>query len=771
MSMDEKNPEGGTSSLLKAIDEVFAADGVLARSLSDFKIRASQVEFAKEAARVLEEQGVLVAEAGTGTGKSFAYLIPALVSNKRCIVSTAGKALQDQLFRKDVPFLKKVLKIHPDVVVLKGRANYVCRHHLHDYSAYDSFEFADEGKKLEKIIEFAMKSKTGDKNECRGISEDDPIWQKVTSRRENCLGSECPFIEDCFVRKARERALEADLVIANHHLLLSSIAMKNDSSGANFEGILPEVDMMVVDEAHKLSDIATSFFGTELSTAAVHNQIDAAVAEIKELGTSISHGYWEALNLMVVREITDVVNRTFNSILADEARADVSDVKDKGPLFDVLENLARALVFFTESVGTIRERSEVVKLAFDELRVQCFFLLGWLWVLDPERAAERFRIRAEEFDEFALAARVQFRPGTVSKEDKEAFAEISEGTFELSNEYDAVRKAFMIDLALERSELPSNLWRMRADELKSLDVEKHLTDVVYWAEAGKRSFRMSTTPIDFSKQFRKIMDESDAAWIFTSATISVNGSFSHFMSELGIDEEKASAYVWESPFNFYEQALLWVPKNLNPKLRSSYEHSEALVEEVWPLVNLAEGRTFILCTSLAAVESVGEMMRSRIAANAKSWPVFVQGEAPKAHLIEEFRRSGNGVLVGSMSFWEGVDVKGDALRLVVLDKLPFAAPNDPVFKARCRKIEQAGGRAFSALSIPQAIIHLKQGAGRLIRSESDTGLLVICDTRLISERYGSMIVKSLPDFARTLKKERAIQFFADYEEYKRGLYV
>lgn len=632
----------------------FAAGGTFERALEGWRVRPQQLEFAEAVLAAIESSGVLVAEAGTGTGKTFAYLAPALIAGGRVIVSTGTKTLQDQLFHRDLPLVRDTLGVPARLALLKGRANYVCLHHVEEAAAGGTFASREEAKDIHAIARFAGRTETGDRAECLEVPEFSGAWSRATSTRENCLGSKCRHYEDCFVMKARKAANDADLVVVNHHLFFADVVLRDEG----VTDLLPSANTIVFDEAHHLPDLARLFFGQSVSTAQVVELArDARAAQIQHAKDSPAIG--EAAQA------------------ADRAARDVRI----------------ALGLATGRFGAAQfEANPALGKALDELDVRLEALAGLLGA------------QAERADELrnAHARTTQLRESIAA-------------------------------------------WRGEAGE-----------GAVRWVEAYAQSAVLNRTPLDVGPIFAQQIAGGKRAWIFTSATLSVGGDFRHYQSELGLAE--AQTRHWESPYDFANQALLYVPEGLPEPNSPGY--TEAVIDAAWPVVEACRGRAFLLFTSLRAMDIGQSRLREKLASAGLDWPVFVQGSAGKNELLERFRDTPNAILVGSQSFWEGVDVKGDALSLVVIDKLPFNPPDDPVLAARIEQINHAGGNAFMEYQVPRAVIALKQGAGRLIRDETDRGVLMICDPRLVSKPYGKRIWRALPPFRRTRSREDAVGFFA-----------
>lgn len=709
MAAAEINPRlwDASTPLVERVALAFDEKGPLTKAVKGFCVREGQREFAVEAARAVEEKTILVAEAGTGTGKTFAYLTPALLAGATCVISTAGKSLQDQLCAKDLPALRDALGVPVKVALLKGRANYVCHFRLELTASEGRLPEQDSYLKLRKIQRFAAVSRTGDRAELPDVPEDDRLWPLVTSTRENCLGKDrCPNYDDCFVKKAREDAMQSQVVVVNHHLYLSSMALKRESDA--IDGMLPQAALTVIDEAHQLPGIASSFFGTSFSTYDVEN----VSMEARRLGrTKCNDGAeWEILYDRVLKAGREFRLDAQRIGLAEGERLDVDEIEDFGELYPGFERLRAAFAAMGEAMRANEGRDN-----------------------ELDTLAERHAELMEQMEAWT-AIFVKCRNGAAD--------EASEG--EAAGDAEVGGEA-----------------GPEAGAASGADAE------VRWLEVSQHGIRFNLTPLSFAEEFREMREREGGAWVFTSATLSSAGRFDLFKQRLGIGE--CVERTWESPFNYWEQGCFYLPQ-MPPPENNTAVHTHNVIEKVWPLINAAGGRTFVLCTSLAAVRAAADELQARLEANGNPYPLFVQGDGPKMRLIEEFRAHGNAVLVGSMSFWEGVDVKGEALSLVVIDKIPFAPPNDPVMMARSRAVEASGRRPFDEITLPEAVITLKQGAGRLIRSEGDRGMLVICDPRILNKGYGKVVRDSLPDFYCTRREEKALEFFLNPERFREGLY-
>ena len=639
---------------MKELDAVFAEAGRLAHAVPAYKLRSQQIEMARAVADAIEARGALIVEAGTGTGKTFAYLVPALLCGGKVIVSTGTKTLQDQLFDRDIPTVRKALRLSLSVALLKGRANYVCHYHLERQLADGRFVNRDDSALLQEVARFARTSKTGDRGSLTEVPEDAAVWPLVTSTRDNCLGSECPRYKDCFVMEARKQALAADVVVVNHHLFFADLMLRDEGVSE----LLPACNTVIFDEAHQLPETASLFFGRSVSTA-----------QMIELARDVRV----------------------------EAAAAAKDFAPLPEAAVAVDRAARDLrLSLNEQNGRLPARALVSRAGFEPAL---------------EVAAEKLS---------ALSGLLEFQ------------ADRSEG---LANCYARVQ-----DLKHRVAQ-----WREAEDE-----------DMVRWVELFHHTLQLNTTPLSIAEIVRRQVTDSARAWIFTSATLSVKGDFAHYQSEMGL--EAARAESWESPFDYAQQALLYVPDNLRDPNAEGY--TRAVVEAVLPVLGASGGRAFLLFTSLRAMRDAHALLQEGFKQRGYEFPLLLQGEGPRSVLLQRFRRLGNGVLVASQSFWEGVDVRGEALSVVMIDRLPFQPPDDPVLAARIDKMNAQGRNAFMEYQVPQAVITLKQGAGRLIRDETDRGVLMICDTRIITKPYGRRIWQSLPPMRRTRALADVEAFFS-----------
>ena len=616
---------------------------------------------AEAIARTIADRGRLIAEAGTGTGKTFAYLVPALLDGGKVIISTGTKTLQDQLYERDVPMVRDALKVPVTIALLKGRANYVCLHHLERTSREGRLPSREDARHLPKIIAFSRASQRGDRGELADVPENASIWPLVTSTRENCLGSQCGFYRDCFVMKARKDALEADVVIVNHHLFFADVMLRDEGLAE----LLPACNTVILDEAHQLPDTATLFFGEQTSGGQL-----ADLARDAEL-----------------------LART--------------ELKDVSGLDDIASSLQPAL---------------------RKLRLAAGDATG-------------------KFPREAMLAKAGFA---------EALEALASTLARLSSELDNVadRSEDAMNLADRASEMLQRLvrWQSPADAFD----DGEPGEWIRWVDVSYHGLQLQSSPLSVAPIFRRQLDASARAWIFTSATLAVGRDFSHYAGSLGLDD--ASTGCWDSPFDYATQALLCVPAGMPEP--NSFTHTDAVVDAALQLIEAAGGRAFLLFTTLRALAHARERIADAFAQRGLDFPLLVQGEGSKTELLERFRRLGNAVLLGSASFWEGVDVAGPALSVVVIDKLPFAPPDDPLLAARLDRLKARGGNPFREHQLPQAAIALKQGAGRLIRTETDRGVLMICDPRLAEKPYGKLLWRSLPPMSRTRDIEEARRFLA-----------
>jgi ATP-dependent DNA helicase DinG len=652
--------DGGIQS--EEIDAIFSEDGKLAAAVANFRPRQSQTDMARAIAKAIAEPSTLLAEAGTGTGKTFAYLVPALLWGGKVIISTGTKNLQDQLFLRDIPVVRKALNAPVTVALLKGRANYLCHFHLDRTLQNGRLTAREDVGYLRDISRFMKTTTTGDKAELAKIPENALIWNLVTSTRDNCLGAECASYQDCFVMKARKEAQQADVVVVNHHLFFADVALK-DTGVAE---LLPTANTVIFDEAHQLPDTATLFFGESISTSQVLELCRDVLAE------GLTHAREGADWGKVVTGVEKAARDLRLTFPVEVTRLAVNQLAASSDFFPALAHLRAMLQQMITTLGSQAERAETIE--------QC-------------------RVRAVEME----------------------------------NQYAS--------------------WSTAASQATKSEDDAESANVL-WIEAFSSSLQLHQTPLSIAPIFSKQREGTPRAWIFTSATLAVKKDFSHYSSQLGLSDEVSLS--WPSPFDYANQALLYVPNDLPAPNSPGY--IDAVIDAALPVIEAAGGRAFLLCTTLRAVKRAAERLSEEFKKREWSWPLLVQGELGRTELLDRFRSAGNAVLIGSQSFWEGVDVRGDALSVVIIDKLPFAPPDDPVLAARISEMEKRGMNGFMHHQLPEAIITLKQGAGRLIRDETDRGVLMICDPRLISKPYGKRIWQSLPPFARSRELGSVISF-------------
>ena len=638
------------------LKSVFASDGLLSNNIPGYRERMPQLEMAQAIAESIEKNSILVAEAGTGTGKTFAYLVPALLAGGKVIISTGTKTLQDQLFNRDIPSVRSALNVPVSIALLKGRANYICHYHLERsmQDNYLSFVNRDEVKYLQLIKHYAMRSKDGDRSGLNTVPENAAIWHHVTATRENCLGSECPNYKNCFLMEARKKALAADVVVVNHHLFFADVMLRDEG----LTELLPACNTVIFDEAHQLPKTASLFFGESIST---------------------------------------------------------------GQLLDLAQD---------SKVEAVQTAKDFVALP-DAIAAM-------------EKAAKDLRLTIEEEN-------VRFSIAAIAK--NKAFNHALDVLLERLSELTDI-----LEGQAERSDGLENCWRRACDHvnlIKRWRDDAETEGFVCWVEVYSKVLQLNATPLSIAEIFNRQLAATSRAWIFTSATLSVKKNFDHYLGEMGL--VNAQSVSWDSPFNFTRQALLYVPTGLPEPSHRSY--IENVVKAVLPVLKASRGRAFLLCTSLRAMQQIHDQIAAVFESEQIEFPLLLQGDGSRSILLKRFRKLENAVLIGSHSFWEGIDVRGEALSLVIIDKLPFAPPDDPVLSARIEKINREGGNAFMEYQLPHAVISLKQGAGRLIRDETDRGVLMVCDPRLTTKSYGRKIWQSLPPMRRTRHLADVEQFF------------
>ncbi|MBE0440103.1 MAG: ATP-dependent DNA helicase [Gammaproteobacteria bacterium] len=629
------------------MEQIFNQGGLLSQHIDGYAPRAQQLEMATAIEKALGDSTVLIAEAGTGTGKTFAYLAPAILSGQKVFISTGTKNLQDQLFNKDLPTLRKALAVPFSAALLKGRSNYLCHYRLGLASGDPLLKpyYSD----IHALSEWLGQTKTGDLSESNILDEGSSLWSKVTSTVDNCLGQECPNYAECFVSEARKKAQEADIVVINHHLLMSDMALKASGQGE----VLPSADAYIIDEAHQLPDIASQFLGHRISS---HQIIELCRDSIREME---------------------------------------QDASDMGIIKDYAERTEAALRGLRLSLGDIEQRTPWIALR-DKLGVK---------------------------------------------------DQISTVISSLEQLTDQLEEASQRGKGLEQC-------HVRASELLEIfdyfDQEHNDNSMILWADIRVTGFILHATPHDVNHYFQQWMDDKPTAWVFTSATLTVAGKFNNFTNQLGI--QHAETAIWPSPFDFKKQSLLYMPHI--PVEPNHDNYNKHIIDIAQQVISYSQGRTFILFTSYRAMHVVADALQQQ-----NDYPVMVQGSASKTSLLEQFRQHGNAILLGTNSFWEGVDVRGEALSCVIIDKIPFASPGDPVLQARIDSLKQRGGNPFASIQIPAAVIQLKQGIGRLIRDPNDFGVLVLCDPRFLTKPYGKLFLRSLPEMPITQNSDDVDTFF------------
>jgi len=622
------------------IAKTFSSDGALGKAIPGFQARQPQIDMAEAVSSAIKDQTQLVVEAGTGTGKTIAYLVPALLSGKKVIISTGSKNLQEQLYHRDLPLMVNALGFYGQVALLKGRSNYLCLDRLSRQMVESHTNESDPTllTQLVKVRAWSSETKTGDLGDCDDLPEDSMIIPTITSTNDNCLGKECPSYTDCFVLKARKRAMDSDIVVVNHHLFLADLAIKETGFGE----LIPEADVFIFDEAHQLPDIASEYFGQSVSSRQIH-----------DLAKDIEIAYrTEAKDMRQLQKVGDKLMQS-----AMDMRIVLGEPGFRGNWREALQSgsIKRELLRLTDSL----------ELAIDVLKI-------------------------------------------------------------------ALGRSQLLDTAFERA----NLIKGRIDRVCDVDI----TGYSYWYDTSPRHFALHITPLSVADKFHEQIEIKQGAWIFTSATLAVSGDFKHFTERLGLKPTKQ--FSLPSPFDYQKQARLCVPRYL-PEPNSN-GLADKLVRMLAPVIEENDGRCFFLCTSHSMMRELGEKFREVL-----ELPVLMQGEMSKQKTLAEFMELGNALLVATGAFWEGIDVRGDALSCVIIDKLPFTAPDDPLLKARIEDCRLRGGEPFAEVQIPDAVITLKQGVGRLIRDQKDHGALIICDNRLVTRDYGGIFLGSLPPIPRT----------------------
>ncbi|HEX4377956.1 MAG TPA: ATP-dependent DNA helicase [Steroidobacteraceae bacterium] len=631
-------------------DRILGAHGPVAETLPGFKPRPAQQQMAARIYDALQSREHLLVEAGTGTGKTYAYLIPVLLSGKRVVISTGTRTLQDQLFHRDLPLLSSALGRPARVTLLKGRANYLCRLRFSNIGRQEELLRGSTDPLLSRLQDWALATRSGDLAELPELSDAHPIRPHITSTRENCSGPRCAEFSRCHVVEARRAAMEADVVVVNHHLLLADLALKEDGFG----DLLPSADAVILDEAHQLPDLASEFFGVHVSS----RQIETLLADART-----------------------ALNASGSTAAAATA---------------VIAEIDRSLIAIAGQLGRT-ERS----IAWHELR---------------ETARADIGVLAASLVEMATRM------------------EQAGSTNEIQQ---CIARAAALASALRQIAIPED----DEEDMEAAPVAGARTVTTHG-----RGFLLRLLPYEIAPRFRALLTQANNAWIFTSATLAVGRDFAHFAHRLGL--EQADTMCFDSPFDYATQALLYLPKGMPDTTDPGF--NDAVIRAAMPLIEAADGGAFLLFTSHRALRAAADRLRGQL---SDGWPLLVQGSAPREQLLRQFRSCGHAVLLGTASFWEGVDVQGPALRLVIIDKLPFASPEDPVVRARIQFLESQGLSAFREYQLPEAVLALKQGVGRLIRSESDEGVVVICDPRMTRRSYGRVFRASLPPMTVTASQE------------------
>lgn len=616
----------------------FSHDGALASVIAAYQPRAAQLEMAEAIANAIHKKQHLIAEAGTGTGKTFAYLVPAILSGKKTLISTGTKNLQDQLFDKDLPVIRKALKTPFTAALLKGRSNYLCTYRLQNALVSPLGFSKEDALSLSKIKSWANRTHIGDISEMSDVGEGDPVWYQATSTTDNCLGQDCPDFAECFLVKARKKAQEADVLVVNHHLLCADWSIRDGGFGE----LLPNAEVVIIDEAHQLADTASNFLGINLGSKQLHDLAQDALVEYHK----------DATDIPALRTAAEDLEHE----LKDLRLAFGIDLK-RGEWRDIEQN--------PKISANLTSVQEQLQRLTDQLKLASV----------KTKALESCCKRAEELGQ-------NF---TLIMDDR------------------------------------SGKW-------------------IRWYETHRKTFTLSLTPLDIASEFQGFMQQHQAAWIFTSATLSIANRFDYFANNLGL--RSATSATWESPFDYAEQSLFYHPKGLPQP--NDPQFTAQIIEFALPVLKASQGRAFFLFTSHRALKEAAELLAKKI-----SYPLLVQGSRPKALLLEQFKNTPNAILLGTSSFWEGVDVRGEALSCVIIDKLPFASPGDPVLKARMEAMTKQGKNPFFEYQIPTAVIALRQGIGRLIRDVTDRGVLMVCDPRLLKRSYGQLFLDSVPAMKRS----------------------
>jgi len=628
--------------------QFFSNEGALSTVISGYQARSAQIEMAEAIANAISTKQHLIAEAGTGTGKTFAYLVPAILSGKKTIISTGTKNLQDQLFNKDLPVIRKAMKKPFFAALLKGRSNYLCTYRLQNaLTSTLGFTKEDAGA-LAKISAWAKRTQVGDIAEMSGVTEGDPIWYQATSTPDNCLGQDCPDYAECYLVKARKKAQEADVIVVNHHLLCADWSIRDNGFGE----LLPTAEVVVIDEAHQLADTASNFLGVNLGAKQLSDLAQDALMEY----------FKDATDLPALRTACEDLEHEIKDLRlafgVELKRGDWQEIDNNPKILGGLNALKEQLQRVTDQLNLASVKTKALEFCFKRAED----LLQKLKLIMDEKGGKWIR----------------------------------------------------------------------------------------WYEIHRKTFTLSLTPLDIAAEFRQFMQQHQAAWIFTSATLSIANGFDYFANNLGLSQ--AASESWGSPFDYPNQSLFYHPKGLPQPNDPNF--IPLIIEFVLPVLKASQGRAFFLFTSHRALNQAAEILGKEL-----KYPLLIQGSRPKALLLEQFKEAGNAVLLGTSSFWEGVDVRGEALSCVIIDKLPFASPGDPVLKARLDAMTQQGKNPFFEYQLPTAVIALRQGIGRLIRDVTDRGVLMVCDPRLLKRSYGQLFLDSVPPMSRTRNIEDVEAFF------------
>jgi ATP-dependent DNA helicase DinG len=638
---------------MKRASDYLGQSGPFCEQISGYQVRDNQLALCDAIDDAIESGATLVAEAGTGIGKTFAYLVPALLSGKKIIISTGTRHLQDQLFHTDLPRVIKALSVQSTSALLKGRSNYLCLHRL-KLAPHLGFINRETRSLLTEVDQWSRLTQSGDVSELTSLAEDSYIWPMVTSTAENCLGGECDSWEKCFIVNARKEAQAADVVVINHHLLLADMTLKNEG----FAELLPNADAFIIDEAHQLYDVAARFFGNTVSS------------------------------------------RQLISLVRDTIAEQVNDASDMAELRDYADALERAAGDFRITLGEAGLRET------------------WLKVQNKPAVKHSLESLTTTLEDLIAALKT------------------------------AAERARGLEQCYERAQ---NIMLRLKSFLSIKMAEDEQNAAILWYETYPKSFMLHATPIDVASIFQAHTDNFSNSWIFTSATLQVNQQFAHFANNIGLENYQSG--VWDSPFNYQKQSLLYLPDNLPQPSEPAY--TKQLMQAAVPVLHASQGRAFVLFTSYYAMYKARDYLKQML-----PYELLVQGDLPKHQLLEKFRQADNAILLGTSSFWEGVDVRGESLSCVIIDKLPFASPGDPVMQARIDAIKQNGGQPFMEFQVPQAVITLKQGVGRLIRDVNDTGVLMIGDPRLKQKSYGRIFLNSLPSMPVTSDVTDVENFFS-----------